>query len=151
MVGTGNPLYTGNNLLQQILNSTETMIFWKDTQRRFVGVNQAFLNYYGFPDQSVLLGKTDEDMGWHSDPDPFANDEWRVLHEGIKTNLVHGKCMARGKERDILASKSPLYSGTEIVGLVGSFIDVTEHFQRLDEIERLHRRLDNVPGGSAVF
>ena len=151
MVGTGNPLYTGNNLLQQILNSTETMIFWKDTQRRFVGVNQAFLNYYGFPDQSVLLGKTDEDMGWHSDPDPFANDEWRVLHEGIKTNLVHGKCMARGKERDILASKSPLYSGTEIVGLVGSFIDVTEHFQRLDEIERLHRRLDNVPGGIAVF
>jgi PAS domain-containing protein len=49
MVGTGNPLHTANNLLQQILNSTETMIFWKDTQRRFVGVNQAFLDFYGFP------------------------------------------------------------------------------------------------------
>lgn len=58
-------------LLQKILDTTSTMIFWKDAERRFLGVNKAFLDYYGFPSEDVLIGKTDEDMGWHSDPDPF--------------------------------------------------------------------------------
>jgi len=138
-------------LLQQILNSTSTTIFWKDTERRFLGVNQAFLDYYGFPSQEVLLGKTDEEVGWHSDPDPFKNDEWRVIHEGISTHLVHGKCMAKGEERDILASKSPLYENGKIVGLVGSFIDVTNYFRQQDEISRLNRKLNGIPGGIAIY
>ena len=95
-------------LLQKILDTTQTMIFWKDDQRRFVGVNQAFLDYYGFPGQEVLLGKTDEEMGWHSDSEAFENDEWQVLRQGKSFSMVHGKCMARGEEREILASKSPL-------------------------------------------
>jgi PAS domain S-box-containing protein len=107
------PVHGSSNMLEQILNSTNTMIFWKDAERRFIGVNKAFLNYYGFPDESVLLGKTDEDMGWHSNPNPFEDDEWKVIHQGISTHLVHGKCMARGQERDIMASKSPLYDGTK--------------------------------------
>lgn len=140
-----------SNMLEQILNSTNTMIFWKDVERRFIGVNKAFLNYYGFPDESVLLGKTDEDMGWHSNPNPFEDDEWKVIHQGISTHLVHGKCMARGQERDIMASKSPLYDGDKIVGLVGSFIDVTEQMRQKDELGRLTRKLDGIPGGVAVF
>ena len=81
--------------------------FWKDEQRRFVGVNQAFLDYYGFPGQEILLGKTDEEMGWHSDSEAFENDEWQVLRQ---VKVFHGarQVMARGEEREILASKSPL-------------------------------------------
>ena len=124
-------LYSGmeiarEDLLQKLLDTTQTMIFWKDVERRFVGVNQAFLDYYGFSGQEELRGKTDEDMGWHSNPDPFADDEWQVLQQGISTHLVHGKCVARGRERDIMASKRPLYSQGKIIGLVGSFIDITE-------------------------
>lgn len=62
-------------LSNKILNTTSLCIFWKDTQRRFVGVNQAFLDFYGFTSQEELIGRTDEDMGWHSDPDPFRSDE----------------------------------------------------------------------------
>ena len=145
------PAMDNNLLLQEILNTTQTMIFWKDTKRRFLGVNQAFLDYYGFASQEVLLGKTDEDMGWHADPDPFQNDEWRVLHEGISTYLVHGKCMSLKGERDILASKKPIYKNGKIIGLVGNFIDVTELYQQKDEIGRLSRRLDGIPGGIAIF
>jgi PAS domain S-box-containing protein len=144
-------VHGGSNMLEQILNSTNTMIFWKDAERRFIGVNKAFLDYYGFSDEKMLLGKTDEDMGWHSNPNPFEDDEWKVIHQGISTHLVHGKCMARGQERDIMASKSPLYDGDKIVGLVGSFIDVTEQLKQQDELGRLTRKLDGIPGGVAVF
>ena len=149
-------LYSGmeiarEDLLQKLLDTTQTMIFWKDVERRFVGVNQAFLDYYGFSGQEELRGKTDEDMGWHSNPDPFADDEWQVLQQGISTHLVHGKCVARGRERDIMASKRPLYSQGKIIGLVGSFIDITEQVEQKNEIARLNRKLDGIPGGIAVY
>ena len=134
-------------LLGKILNTTSTCIFWKDTQRRFLGVNQAFLDYYGFSSQEMLLGKTDEDMGWHSDPDPFQNDEWKVLKDGISTFRTHGKCMARGEERDILASKSPIYEDGRIIGLVGTFEDVTEEYRKDDKIRRLAETLEAIPCG----
>jgi PAS domain S-box-containing protein len=137
-------------LLSKILNTTSTCIFWKDIDRRFIGVNQAFLDYYGFASEDELIGRTDEDMGWHSDPDPFQNDEWRVLKKGESTFRVHGKCFARGKERDILASKSPIYEDGRIIGLVGTFEDVTSDYQQKGEIRHLTETLNNIPCGICV-
>lgn len=108
-----------------IINTVQECVFWKDKDRRFVGVNQAFLDFYGFESADILIGKNDEDMGWHSDPEPYKEDELRVL-SGESTYKVPGKCIIRGEERDIIASKSPIYDGDEVIGLVGSFIDVTD-------------------------
>ena len=71
-------------------------------------------------------------MGWHSDPDPYRQDELRVL-AGKTTYKVQGKCFIRGEERDIIASKRPLYNGDEIVGLVGSFVDITDVIRRKEK------------------
>ena len=116
-------------LFNSIINTSQDCVFWKDKDRRFVGVNQAFLDFYDFESIDVLLGKNDEDMGWHSDPEPFKRDELSVL-SGKSTYKIQGKCIIRGEERDIIASKRPLYKGKEIVGLVGSFIDITDVIRR---------------------
>lgn len=116
-------------LFDNIINTSQDCVFWKDKDRRFLGVNQAFLDFYGFESQDVLIGKTDEDMGWHSDPEPYRQDELRVL-KGKSTYKVQGKCFIRGEERDIIASKRPLYKDGRIVGLVGSFVDVTDVIRR---------------------
>ncbi len=123
------------SLFHSIINTAQDCVFWKDRERRFVGVNRAFLDYYGFESADVLIGKTDEDMGWHNDPEPFKQDEMRVL-EGRSTYKVQGKCMIRGEERDIIASKRPIYEGDEIVGLVGSFVDITDVLKRKDANDR---------------
>ena len=117
------------DLFDSIINTSQDCVFWKDKNRRFLGVNQAFLDYYGFKSADVLIGKNDEEMGWHSDPEPYKQDELRVL-AGKSTYKVQGKCIIRGEERDIIASKRPLYDGDEIVGLVGSFVDITNIVQR---------------------
>ncbi|MCR5279105.1 MAG: GGDEF domain-containing protein [Lachnospiraceae bacterium] len=116
-------------LFDNIINTAQDCVFWKDKDRRFVGVNKAFLDFYGFESADILIGKTDEDMGWHSDPEPFKQDELRVL-DGHSTYKVLGKCFIRGEERDIIASKRPIYENGEIVGLVGSFMDITEVHRR---------------------
>ena len=120
------------DLFDSIINTSQDCVFWKDKNRRFLGVNQAFLDYYGFESADVLIGKNDEDMGWHSDPEPYKQDELRVL-SGKSTYKVQGKCIIKGEERDIIASKRPLYEGDEIVGLVGSFVDITDVIRRKDK------------------
>ncbi len=128
-------------LLSDILSTTQTAIFWKNTDRRFLGANKAFLDYYGFSDLSEILGKNDEEMGWHTEPDPYKNDELRVLQAGVSTYRVPGKCIARGKNRHIVASKSPLIMDGKIVGLVGSFEDVTREVHQQEVINRLNEKL----------
>lgn len=127
--------------MDRILDTTQDCVFWKDADRRFVGVNKAFLNAYGLDSADELIGKTDEDMGWHPDPEPFKRDELEVL-AGKSTHMVRGQCMIRGRLRDIMASKSPLYDGDRIVGLVGSFIDITDQVDRAKENEKLIQEIE---------
>ncbi|MCD5517618.1 hypothetical protein LOB39_03375 [Lactobacillus delbrueckii subsp. sunkii] len=64
---------------QTVITQSNLKLFWKDAQRRFVGVSQAFLDFYGFKSQSELIGKTDDQIGWHVNNKPFRDDELEVL------------------------------------------------------------------------
>lgn len=119
-------------LLQNLLESEYVKFFWKDRERKFRGASRGFLNYYGLSSVSEILGKTDEEMKWHVSGTRFAKDEERVLHEGIHTRNVPGKCIARGQERDIVASKMPVYKNGKIIGIAGFFYDV-DSILRMDK------------------
>ena len=111
-------------LWRNLTGSTLIRLFWKDLDRRFLGVSRGFLDYYGFDSAEDVLGKTDEDLGWHVRPDHYKGDEERVIEEGITTHNIPGRCMSNGENREILASKAPLYNADgEIRGLLGYFID----------------------------
>lgn len=122
-------------------------IFWKNAERRFVGVNKNFLDFYAFESTNDVLGKTDEDMGWHVDTDPFKNNELRVL-AGESVLNAPGTCIAQGEVRNISASKIPLRQGGEVIGLLGYFTDrvqgseaaeslMLDGFNRLSETDQL--------------
>ena len=118
-------------------NNSDTGFFWKDKNRRFLGVNKKFLQYYNIPSEDQLIGKNDEDMGWHVDPEPFKSDEEKILSGKGQTYLVPGTCICKGEIRNILASKFPLYVNGEIEGLMGYFLDVTDWKSRDIEINNL--------------
>ncbi len=118
------PLYSPENLWNALVHSDLLRIFWKDKERRFVGASKAFLDYYGFHSADEIVGKNDEDLGWHVHPEHYKNDEQLVLSEGVTLHNIPGRCMNDGENKQILASKTPLYgSGGEIRGLMGYFID----------------------------
>ena len=98
-------------------------VFWKDRDRRFLGANQAFLDYYGFSSVHEILGKTDEDMKWHPNNEIFKEAEDEVLRSGQISKDVPGKCISRGVARSITATKWPTYEDGKISGLMGYFID----------------------------
>ena len=114
------PTLLWNNLVQ----SGILRLFWKDLDRRFLGASQGFLDYYGFNSIQDIRGKNDEDLGWHIRPDHYMQDEMRVIQEGITTHNEPGRCISNGENREILASKAPLYDENgQIMGLMGYFID----------------------------
>lgn len=110
-------------LWDTLLELVPAGVFWKDRDRRFVGVNRNFLDFYAFESVNDVLGKTDEEMGWHVDDDPFMHHEIRVINEGVPVLNARGTCIAQGEVRDITASKIPLRRNGQIVGLLGYFTD----------------------------
>ena len=107
-----------------LVNSDIINLFWKDEDRRFLGASRGFLDYYGFQTVDDIRGKNDEDLGWHVQPGNYRNDELEVINEGVETRYVPGHCIRNGENRDIYASKGPLYDRAgQVCGLVGCFVD----------------------------
>ena len=132
-------------LFDNIINTSQDCVFWKDKDRRFLGVNKVFLDYYGFDSVSEVLGKTDEDLNWHVDPGPFKRDEEKVLKTGEIIRDAVGTCISRGRNRDIIANKAPIHKDGKIVGLIGYFHDVTDVVKK-DEALRNVTLTDPVTG-----
>ena len=110
-------------LWHNLMLNTRINYFWKDRDRRFLGASRSFLDYYGFTSVDEILGRTDEDMGWHVEVGPYRNDELAVLQEGKSFFDVPGKCIIKGVVHSIRANKVPLYRDGQIVGLLGYFVD----------------------------
>ncbi len=120
--------YVSKSLLwDTLLDLIPVGVFWKDEDRRFLGANRTFLEYYELDSVNELLGKNDEDMGWHVEADPYKDDELKVVEYGESIFDAPGTCIARGEVRDILANKVPLRRNGRIVGLLGYFIDAKGH------------------------
>ncbi|MBR3225971.1 MAG: EAL domain-containing protein [Atopobiaceae bacterium] len=116
--------YAPAQLWNNLVHSDLLRVFWKDNNRRFLGASRAFLDYYSFASEGDIVGKNDEDLGWHVHPDLYKSDEYQVIHEGVTFHNMPGRCMKDGENREILASKTPLYNTNgEIKGLIGYFID----------------------------
>ncbi len=119
--------------------SADIAVFWKDKERRFLGANQSFLDYFGIKDIEELIGKTDEDMGWFTDPDPFRKEEERILNKGERTYLVPGRINSKGHIRNILISKYPILSDGRISGLMGYLFDKDQFLSISEKAEKTSR------------
>ncbi len=117
-------IYTTELLWKNLIQSDLVRLFWKDADRRFLGASRAFLEYYGFASVDEIAGKNDEELGWHVHPDGYMDIEQQVIQEAVSTHNIPGKCLRDGENREILASKAPLFSESgEVLGLMGCFID----------------------------
>ncbi|MGN0362193.1 MAG: EAL domain-containing protein [Bilifractor sp.] len=138
-------LVTDSLLWKNLAAYAGGMYFWKDKDRRFLGASQSFLNFYGFDSAAAIIGKTDEDMHWHVEPEAFKEDEIAVLKQGKHVQYALGKCIARGRQRNILATKIPVYREGRIIGLMGKFLPV-EDLMRLRNRTYRAISLDPVTG-----
>ena len=129
---------------EKVVTSSHLKFFWKDKNRRFLGASKSFLDFYGFTIDDIL-GKDDEDMGWHTDGKLYRDDELDVLSKGAVISGVPGNCIVKGVAHNIMCYKTPIYDGNEISGLLGYFFDVDEEISRIDKLYNINRT-DRITG-----
>ena len=140
---SGESLYS--KMWENVIGNSSIKFFWKDKDRRFLGASRAFLDFYGLPDVESLLGKNDEDMGWHVDGKAYMEDELKILHEGKKVYDVPGQAIVDGVVHNIICNKGPIYEDGQIVGLMGYFEDVDDSLSRVDKLYNA-KKLDPITG-----
>lgn len=134
---TGENNISDEQLWHSLMHFSHRKLFWKDMQGRFVGASPAFLRFYGLESINDLIGKTDDDIGWHISNAQMDRHEETVLKQGLPIHDGHGHCITHGRQHTISFSKYPIYSGLNIVGLLGEFRDLEEQ----EKQQALQRRL----------
>lgn len=130
---------------QNMITSSNIKFFWKDKERRFLGVSQSFLDFYGIESLDEIIGKTDEDIRWNVDENSYMSDEIDVIKKGKVIKNAPGQCIVNGIVHNIVANKTPFYIDNEIGGLLGYFIDCDEENSDLHSATN-RRSIDPVTG-----
>ncbi len=133
-------------LLNSILQQVPDAIYVKDTNYRYVVVNEPFLQMTNRP-QEDLIGKTDEEVGFAEDPmqGPAEREQIRqqaisdraVIEEGRTIHVPDFEVASPdGTPLVIEMTKLPFYDGEgNIIGLIGSLRDVTAQRKVVHDVE----------------
>jgi PAS domain S-box-containing protein len=142
---------TGTDLLDVLLENSEDMIYFKDSQSRFVRYSKAFVDRFGGNGSEGLKGKTDFDL-FHEDHARVAYaDEQQIMRTGqpIIGKLEH-ETYNDGRTMWALTTKMPWRDKDgNVVGTFGISKNVTALKEVEDKLARerelLRTLLDNVP------
>ena len=124
-------LRASNQIIEGIINAIPLRVFWKDKNLVFLGCNATFAHDAGFADSKDIIGKDDYQMGWRDQAELYRSDDRQVIESGrSKLFVEEPQTSPEGNPIVLLTSKVPLQSSDgEIVGVIGTYMDITERKQ----------------------
>ena len=150
-------LVASNEMLRNIFDSIPQFIAWKNLNSEFLGCNDNFARFFGLPDSSSIIGKTDWDLPMKKDEiGKYVGDDRSVmetdtpLYHSIERNLD-----ASGRDVWLDTTKVPLHDDKgKVSGVLVSFSDITQRWEAeraLMESEQLYLSiLEASPDGIAI-
>jgi PAS domain S-box-containing protein len=145
-------LRASQQITESIIDSIPMRVFWKDRNLVFLGCNRAFARDAGFMEPKDLVGKDDFQMGWRAQAELYRADDRQVIRSGKpKLFIEEPQTTPDGKTLTLLTSKIPLRDAQgEISGVLGTYMDITEHKQAEEQLRATELRLReiaaNIPG-----
>lgn len=131
-----------------VLETMSAAVFLKDTDGRYLLMNQACRDVLGVDEDPV--GMTDEDLFPEDIAARARSDDRRVVEGGERIE-VEETILTRDGERARLTRKSPVYDEEgEIRGVCGVSTDITERRERERTLRRLKDRLKLAVEGAQV-
>jgi diguanylate cyclase (GGDEF)-like protein/PAS domain S-box-containing protein len=120
-------LEESKKMLWLVINNVPQRIFWKDTELRYLGCNQAFCKDAGLAHPDDIVGKTDFDMPWLASAQAYRRDDRETLERNApKVDYEERQQRKDGSERWLRTSKIPLtdFEG-RTVALLCMYEDIT--------------------------
>ncbi len=139
-------LERSESMLRAIFEGAQDVIFFKDTERRYLKANPALSGLLGRP-ASEILGATDESLFRPEDAAVQAASDLRAL-AGEVVEEETAKTLG-GSRRSFHVIKTPFRDGSgRVVGLCGIARDTTERVEAARSLESRDRFLSNVAAAS---
>ncbi len=126
-------------MLKLVLDALPVRIFWKDTELTYLGCNQHFADDAGVETPTDLEGHNDFDFFEKENADLFRKDDKEVIDTGIpKVGYEEPQANPGENPRWLRTNKIPLKdSSGKIVGVLGTYEDITEQKLLRQKIERM--------------
>jgi PAS domain S-box-containing protein len=139
-------------MFQLVLDNIPQFIFWKDIDSVYLGCNKNFARVAGVGDPQNIIGKTDYNLPWNQSQKESFYEVDRLVMESDKPeyHIIEQQLQADGKEAWLDMNKIPLHNSKgEVVGLLGTYEDITERVlaeKAIEKSEKKYRHLfDNSP------
>lgn len=132
-----------NNANYTILDSLESSIYWKNKEGKIMGCNKYMLGLFGLSTKEEMIGQTDAILLHGEALRRIEEIDQEVIQQGKTIRIEEEVTIASGEDRIYLTIKQPLLNEYgEIIGLVGSSIDITDLKKAQQrEIEETVKRL----------
>lgn len=137
-------LRESENMLRMVLDTIPVRVFWKDTNSKYLGCNRLFAQDAGLVQTSDIVGKYDTDLPFTAQQSlMFRSDDVQVIETLTpKLNYEEEITQADGETKFLQTSKLPMRNAeNEIVGVLGTYIDITERKQAEAAMLALSQRL----------
>jgi len=133
-------LEISQRLLRNTIDNMPGSVWWKDLDSVFLGCNLSFTKDAGLDHPDQLISKSDYDMIWKDQADHYVSDDREVIESGLPKIGIHEiQTKPDGSIRWLETNKVPLQDNEgNIIGTVGTYLDITERKQAEDEINQ-HR------------
>ncbi|EDY84429.1 PAS fold family [Verrucomicrobiia bacterium DG1235] len=133
-------------LFQQLMASLPDHVYFKDTQSRFICVNQAMANNFGLEHPEDIIGKSDFDFFKPDSAKKKFEDEQEIIRTGNGWSFKEEMDLHESdKERWVISSKLPLYDTSgKICGTFGLSRDITKQKRAEKEVLRQRRLLETI-------
>ncbi|MBU1690880.1 MAG: EAL domain-containing protein [Gammaproteobacteria bacterium] len=131
-------------MLQLVLNTIPSRVFWKNKESRYLGCNRLFALDAGLKDPSQIVGKTDHDLCWAEQAQLYLSDDRAVMQSGLpKVNYEEHQATPDGESMYLETSKIPLKDRKgNLIGVMGTYQDITKRKEAEAEILALNLSLE---------
>jgi len=130
--------------LSAIIENQPGLVWLKDTDSRFLAVNQAFAISCGKQKAEELVGKTDLDIWPKELAEKYRRDDFEIV-ETKKPVIVEELIYDQGKTRWFETFKTPVLDGQGmVIGTTGYARDISERKQAEEKLRHMNAFLDSI-------
>ena len=135
-------LQESQQMLQLVMDTIPIRLFWKDKNYKYLGCNQACASDAGLESPEQIIGKNDFELSWKETAPLYRADDMEIIQKNIsKVNYEEPQVREDGTSSWVRTTKIPLHNQQgEIIGLFGSYEDITEKKRAEEALWESERR-----------